>query len=180
MKAMVFCAGKGSWVQLVTFLTLKPMINIINRPILSFILEHLMNEGGNEVVINTSYQSDHIEPYFGDGADQEMKISYSFEGQLVDGALQGIAVGSAGGMKRIRDWADILDDNFVVLCGDAIIDLDIRALVKFHKERDAVVTVASLNVPREEADKYGIIAAGDNGAITSFQVLRSQHAIGGG
>ncbi len=175
MKAMVLCAGKGTRVQPITFSTPKPMINIINRPILSFILEHLKNEGVDEVVINTSYLSDHIESYFGDGTDHGMKISYSFEGQLVDGALQGIAVGSAGGMKRIQDRSDFFDDTFVVLCGDAIIDLDIRALVKFHKERGAVATVASLNVPREEVDKYGIIVADDNGAITSFQEKPAPH-----
>ena len=169
MKAMVLCAGKGTRVQPITFSTPKPMINIINRPILSFILEHLKNEGVDQVVINTSYLSDNIESYFGDGIDHGMKISYSYEGGKVDGELQGIAVGSAGGMKRIQDRSGFFDDTFVVLCGDAIIDLDIRALVRFHKERGSVATIASLNVPLEEVDKYGIIVSDENGAITSFQ-----------
>lgn len=169
MKAMVLCAGKGTRVQPITFSTPKPMINIINRPILSFILEHLKNEGVDQVVINTSYLSDHIESYFGDGVDYGMKISHSFEGGLVDGELQGIAVGSAGGMKRIQQRSGFFDDTFIVLCGDAIIDLDIRELVRFHKQRGGIATIASLNVPRNEVDKYGIIVTDESGAITSFQ-----------
>ena len=169
MKAMVLCAGKGTRVQPITFSIPKPMINIINRPILSFILEHLKNEGVDQVVINTSYLSDNIESYFGDGIDHGLSISYSYEGSFVDGELQGIAIGSAGGMKRIQDRSKFFDDTFVVLCGDAIIDLDIRELVRFHKERGSIATIASLNVPREEVDKYGIIVADDDGAIISFQ-----------
>ncbi len=169
MKAMVLCAGKGTRVQPITFSLPKPMINIINKPILSFILEHLKHEGVDQVVINTSYLSDNIESYFGDGVDHGLSVSYSYEGSLVDGELKGIAVGSAGGMKRIQDRSQFFDDTFIVLCGDAIIDLDIRELVRFHKERGSIATIASLNVPREEVDKYGIIVSDQNGAITSFQ-----------
>jgi len=169
MKAMVLCAGKGTRVQPITFSLPKPMINIINKPILSFILEHLKHEGVDQVVINTSYLSDNIESYFGDGVDHGLNVSYSYEGSLVDGELKGIAVGSAGGMKRIQDRSQFFDDTFIVLCGDAIIDLDIRELVRFHKQRGSIATIASLNVPREEVDKYGIIVSDSNGAITSFQ-----------
>ena len=169
MKAMVLCAGKGTRVQPITFSLPKPMINIINKPILSFILEHLKSEGVDQVVINTSYLSDNIESYFGDGVDHGLNVSYSYEGSLVDGELRGIAVGSAGGMKRIQDRSRFFDDTFIVLCGDAIINLDIRELVRFHKEHGSVATIASLNVPREEVDKYGIIVSDSDGAITSFQ-----------
>lgn len=169
MKAMVLCAGKGTRVQPITFSLPKPMINIINKPMLSFILDHLKNEGVDQVVINTSYLSDNIESYFGDGVDLGLNVSYSYEGSLEDGELKGIAVGSAGGMKRIQDRSLFFDDTFIVLCGDAIIDLDIRELVRFHKERGSIATIASLNVPREEVDKYGIIVTDTNGAISSFQ-----------
>ena len=169
MKAMVLCAGKGTRVQPVTFSVPKPMINIINKPILSFILNHLKSEGADEVVINTSYLPDKIESYFGDGHERGMKLSYSFEGSVRNGKMQSIAVGSAGGMKRIQDRSGFFDSTFIVLCGDAVIDLDIRELVRFHKERGAVATVAALDVPRDEVDKYGIIVSNPDGAITSFQ-----------
>ena len=169
MKAMVLCAGKGTRVQPITFSVPKPMINIINKPILSFILEHLKNEGIDQVVVNTSYLSNTIESYFGDGVDHGLSVSYSYEGSLVDGELRGIAVGSAGGMKRIQDRSGFFDETFIVLCGDAIIDLNIRELVRFHKERGSVATIASLNIPREEVDKYGIIVSDPDGKISSFQ-----------
>ncbi len=166
---MVLCAGKGTRVQPITFSVPKPMINIINKPILSFILNHLKSEGVDEVVINTSYLSDKIESYFGDGFERGMKISYSFEGSLSDGKMQSLAIGSAGGMKRIQDRSGFFDDTFVVLCGDAVIDLDIQELVRFHEERGAIATIASLDVPIEEVDKYGIVVTNADGAITSFQ-----------
>jgi mannose-1-phosphate guanylyltransferase len=169
MKAMVLCAGKGTRVQPITFSVPKPMINIINKPILSFILDHLKSQGVDEVVINTSHLSERIENYFGDGFDRNMRISYSFEGALADGKMQSLAIGSAGGMKRIQDRSQFFDDTFVVLCGDAVIDLDIEELVRFHKERGAVATIAALDVPIEEVDKYGIVVTNVDGAVTSFQ-----------
>lgn len=169
MKAMVLCAGKGTKMPPITFSVPKPMINIIDKPILSFILDHLKSQDVDEVVINTSYLSDKIENYFGDGFDRGMNISYLFEGSLNNGKMQSLAIGSAGKMKRIQDRSGFFDDTFIVLCGDAVIDLDIKELVRFHKERGAIATIAALVVPNEEVDKYGIVVTRADGTITSFQ-----------
>lgn len=169
MKAMILCAGKGTRVRPVTYCVNKPMIPLINRPILSYILDHLKEHGFTEVVCNTSYRADDIEGYFRDGADHGIAMSYSFEGYIEDGEVFGIAVGSAGGMKRVQERSGFFDDTFVVLCGDAIVDLDLAALVAFHKEKGALATLATLTVPDDEVSKYGIVVADEDGRVQAFQ-----------
>ena len=98
-----------------------------------------------------------------------VQIAYSFEGRIVDGVLVGEAIGSAGGMRRIQDFSPFFDDTFVVLCGDALIDLDLSAAVKWHKSKGSIATVIMRSVPREEVSSYGIVVTDASGRVKAFQ-----------
>ena len=130
MKAMILAAGKGTRVRPITYTIPKPLIPILQKPVMEFLLELLRQHGFDEIMVNVSHLAHEIEGYFRDGQRFGVDIGYSFEGSIVDGELVGEAVGSAGGLRKIQDFNAFFDDTFIVMCGDALIDLDLTAAVK--------------------------------------------------
>lgn len=169
MKAMILAAGKGTRVRPITYTIPKPMIPILQKPVMEFLLELLKQHGFDEIMVNVSHLAKEIEDYFRDGQRFGVQIGYSFEGRIADGELLGEAVGSAGGMKRIQDFNPFFDDTFVVLCGDALIDLDLTEAVRWHREKGAIATIIMKTVPREEVSSYGVVVTDENGRIQTFQ-----------
>jgi mannose-1-phosphate guanylyltransferase len=169
MKAMILAAGKGTRVRPITYTTPKPMIPILQKPVMEFLLELLRQHGFDQIMVNVSHLAHEIENYFRDGQRFGVEIAYSFEGSIVDGELIGEALGSAGGMKKIQDFSPFFDDTFVVLCGDALIDLDLSAAVKWHREKGSIATIISKPVPREEVSSYGVVVTDESGKIKAFQ-----------
>lgn len=169
MKAMILAAGKGTRVRPITYTIPKPMIPILQKPVMEFLLELLRQHGFTEIMVNVSHLASEIESYFRDGQHFGVEIAYSFEGKIVDEELVGQALGSAGGMRRIQDFSPFFDDTFVVLCGDALIDLNLTEAVKWHKEKGAIATIVMKTVPREEVSSYGVVVTDDDGKIKAFQ-----------
>ena len=169
MKAMILAAGKGTRVRPITHTIPKPMIPILQKPVMEFLLELLRQHGFDQIMVNVSHLAHEIENYFRDGQKFGVQIAYSFEGRIVDGELVGEALGSAGGMRRIQDFSPFFDGTFVVLCGDALIDLDLTAAVKWHREKGSIATVIMKSVPREEVSSYGVVVTDEDGRIKAFQ-----------
>ncbi|MEG4408474.1 NDP-sugar synthase [Microcoleus sp. MON2_D5] len=169
MKAMILAAGKGTRVRPITQTIPKPMIPILQKPVMEFLVELLRQHGFDQIMVNVSHLADVIENYFRDGQKFGVQIAYSFEGRIEDGEMIGEALGSAGGMKRIQDFSPFFDDTFVVLCGDALIDLDLTAAVKWHREKGAIATIVMKSVPREEVPSYGVVVTDESGKIKAFQ-----------
>jgi len=169
MKAMILAAGKGTRVRPITYTIPKPLIPILEKPVMEFLLELLRQHGFDQIMVNVSHLANEIENYFRDGQKFGVQIAYSFEGRIVDGVLVGEAIGSAGGMRRIQDFSPFFDDTFVVLCGDALIDLDLSAAVKWHKSKGSIATVIMKSVPREEVSSYGIVVTDESGRVKAFQ-----------
>jgi len=169
MKAMILAAGKGTRVQPLTFEIPKPMIPLARKPVLESIIELLHGHGVDQIVINTSHLAPTIEDYFRDGSAWGVEIAYSFEGYIDAGEIRAQALGSAGGMKRIQDFSGFFDDTFLVLCGDALIDLDIGAAVSFHRDKGALATIVMKDVPADEVCKYGVVQTDHDGRILQFQ-----------
>ena len=169
MKAMILAAGRGTRVRPITFTIPKPLIPILQKPVMEFLLELLRQHGFDQVMVNVSHLAKEIEDYFRDGQRFGVEIGYSFEGHVEDGQLIGKAMGSAGGMRRIQDFSPFFDDTFVVLCGDALIDLDLTEAVKFHREKGALATIVMKSVPREEVPSYGVVVTDEDGKIKAFQ-----------
>ena len=169
MKAMILAAGKGTRVRPITYTTPKPMIPLLQKPVMEFLLELLRQHGFDQIMVNVSHLANEIEGYFRDGKRFGVELAYSFEGRIVDGQLVGEAVGSAGGMRKIQDFSPFFDDTFVVLCGDALIDLDLTEAVRQHKEKGAIATIVMKSVPLTQVSSYGVVVTDDMGRVQSFQ-----------
>lgn len=169
MKAMILAAGKGTRVRPLTYELPKPMIPVMGKPVMAYLIEHLALHGVQEVMVNVSYLHEKIQQYFGDGHRFGLRIGYSFEGDISNGKIIPSPVGSAGGMRKIQDFGGFFDETTIVLCGDAIIDLDITAAVAEHKRKGALVSLVAKAVPNDKVSGYGIVVTNDDGRIVSFQ-----------
>ncbi|MEM8806708.1 MAG: NDP-sugar synthase [Cyanobacteria bacterium P01_G01_bin.38] len=170
MKAMILAAGKGTRVRPITYTIPKPMIPIMQKPVMEFLLELLRHHGFDQIMVNVSHLANEIEGYFRDGQRFGVEIAYSFEGSITpDGELKGQALGSAGGMRKIQDFSPFFDDTFVVLCGDALIDLDLTEALRQHREKGSIATIVMKSVPLKQVPSYGVVVTDDNGRIKSFQ-----------
>jgi mannose-1-phosphate guanylyltransferase len=169
MKAMILAAGKGTRIRPITHTIPKPLIPILQKPVMEFLLELLRQHGFDQIMVNVSHLAEEIESYFRDGQRFGVQIAYSFEGRIVDGTLVGEALGSAGGLRRIQDFNPFFDDTFIVLCGDALIDLDLTAAVQWHREKGGIATIVTKSVPREVVSSYGVVVTDESGRIQAFQ-----------
>lgn len=166
---MILAAGQGSRVRPLTKQVPKPMVPILGKPVLEYLIEHLARFGIREIMINVAFNHYKIENYFGDGHRWGVEIGYSYEGGRDHGDIIPKAMGSAGGMRKIQDFGGFFDDTTLVICGDAIIDLDIRAALDEHRHKEAMASVVTLDVPREDVKNYGVVVTDDEGRVRSFQ-----------
>lgn len=170
MKAMILAAGKGTRVRPLTYDLPKPMIPILGKPVMAYIVEHLAKCGVQDIMVNVSYLHEKIESYFGEGSQFGVHIGYSFEGYADEsGNVVAEALGSAGGMKKIQEFGRFFDDTTIVLCGDALIDLDIQAAVAEHKRKGALASVVTREVPWDKVSDYGVVVTDEDGRIIKFQ-----------
>ena len=169
IKGMILAAGQGTRVRPLTQDLPKPMIPILGKPVMEYLVEHLARFGIDEIMVNVAYKHWKIENYFGNGSTWGVKIGYSYEGVYEYGEITPKSLGSAGGMRKIQDFGGFFDTTTIVICGDALIDLDIAAAVHEHKARKAMASVITLEVPRAEVGNYGVVETDSEGRILSFQ-----------
>ena len=170
MKAMILAAGKGTRVRPLTYDLPKPMIPILGKPVMAYLVEHLAKYGVTEIMVNVSYLHEKIEEYFGEGHQFGVQIGYSFEGYTNDdGEVIPQPIGSAGGMKKIQDFGGFFDETTIVLCGDALIDLDLKSALFEHRRKGALASVITKEVPWDKVSSYGVVVTDQEGRITEFQ-----------
>jgi mannose-1-phosphate guanylyltransferase len=168
-KGMILAAGQGTRVRPLTRDLPKPMVPILGKPVMEYLIEHLARHGVREIMINVAYHHQRIEEYFGDGSRWGVEIGYSYEGMRDQGEILPRPMGSAGGMRRIQDFSGFFDETTLVMCGDALIDLDITAALEEHRARGAIASVVAMDVPLEDVSSYGIVVADADQRIQSFQ-----------
>ncbi|PWF40443.1 sugar phosphate nucleotidyltransferase [Massilia glaciei] len=167
---MILAAGKGTRVRPLTYDLPKPMIPILGKPVMAYLIEHLARHGVTEIMVNVSHLHDKIEDYFGEGHQFGVRIGYSFEGYTNDaGEVVPQPIGSAGGIKKIQEFGNFFDDTTIVLCGDALIDLDLGAALAEHRAKGALASVITKEVPWDKVPSYGVVVAGADGRIEAFQ-----------
>ncbi|GJI91835.1 mannose-1-phosphate guanyltransferase [Rugamonas sp. R1(2021)] len=146
------------------------MIPILGKPVMAYLIEHLAKYGVTEIMVNVSYLHEKIEDYFGEGHQYGVQIGYSFEGYTNNyGEVVPEPLGSAGGMKKIQNFGGFFDETTIVLCGDALIDLDIKSALFEHKRKGALASVVTKEVPWDSVSSYGVVVSDKNGRIQSFQ-----------
>lgn len=175
MKAMILAAGKGTRVQPLTYDLPKPMIPILGKPVMAYLVEHLAQHGVTDIMVNVSYLHEKIEEYFGEGHQFGVQIGYSFEGYTnAAGEVVPQPLGSAGGMKKIQEFGGFFDETTVVLCGDALIDLDLESALLEHRRTGALASVITLEVPWDKVSSYGVVVSDPDGRIRAFQEKPAQ------
>lgn len=154
MKAVVMAGGEGSRLRPLTVGRPKPMVPIVNKPVLGHILDLLKHHGVEEVVITLQYLPTAIQDYFGDGSTMGMNLRY---------VVEEAPLGTAGGVKNA---ARHLDDTFLVVSGDALTDFDLEALIGFHRHSGSMATLALYSV--NDPQQYGVVITDENGRIRRF------------
>lgn len=155
MKAMILAAGVGSRLDPLTRNLPKPLVPIVNKPVMEHIIEMLAKNGISEIMVNLYYLGDQIKDYFKDGKQWGVKIHYSQEEQLW---------GDAGSVKRCEKFFD--EDTFIVVGGDDLADVDLKRIIRFHQDKKALATIALSLV--DDPSEYGIACLNDRGKITRF------------
>jgi mannose-1-phosphate guanylyltransferase len=146
--AVVLVGGEGTRLRPLTFTTPKPMLPIANRPFLEHQIAHLRAHGIDRVVLACGYRPDAIRAHFGD------ELDYVVEPE---------PLGTGG---AIAHAARALSETFVVANGDVLTDLDLSALVRFHRDREARMTLALH--PVDDPSRYGVVVTAADGAVTAF------------
>lgn len=154
MKAVVMAGGQGTRLRPLTSNIPKPMVTIGNKPCALHILELLQQYGIEDVVMTVGFMSEVIRGYFGDGSSLGMTIDY---------AVEESPLGTAGSVKNAEA---ALDDTFLIVSGDSLTDFDLSAIISFHEERDALVTIALKSV--ENPLEFGVVIVDDDGHIEQF------------
>lgn len=168
-KAVILAAGRGTRVQPLTSDLPKPMIPVLGKPVLEYIVEHLARQGVDEIMINVSHFAPRIQRYFGDGRRFGVRIGYSFEGHLDGERLVAAPLGSASALRKIHDFGGFIDDTTAVLCGDAIVDLDVQGAARLHRAQGAIASVVTRQVDAASVSNYGIVVSAAGGRVVSFQ-----------
>jgi NDP-sugar pyrophosphorylase family protein len=165
MRALVLAAGLGTRLRPLTDLCAKPAIPVAGEPLIRRIVRWLAAHDVNDLVVNLHYLPHTLTAVLGDGSDLSVRVRYSWEQPQI--------LGSAGGPRLALDI--IGGDSFIIVNGDTLTDVDVRALVGAHRRSDALVTLAL--VPNREPEKYGGAIMKDDGTVTGF-VARGPSAKG--
>ena len=155
MRAMVLAAGLGTRLRPITYEMPKPMVPVLNRPVMEHILRLLARHGFEQTIANLHWFPELIKEHFGNGSQLGVELSYSFEEQLL---------GTSGGVRNV---AQFLGDSFLIISGDALTDIDLTAMREFHESHDGVATLATKRV--EDTSQFGVAITGADGRIQGFQ-----------
>ncbi|WP_131746870.1 mannose-1-phosphate guanyltransferase [Frankia sp. Cppng1_Ct_nod] len=147
--------GEGTRLRPMTANQPKPLLPVVNRPIMEHVLRLLKRHGFNETVVTVQFLAAHIRTYFGDGDELGMHLSY---------ATETTPLGTAGSVKNAQDA--LRHDSFLVISGDALTDIDLTSLVAYHRKQGALVTVALKSVP--DPLEFGIVITSEDGRIARF------------
>jgi mannose-1-phosphate guanylyltransferase/mannose-1-phosphate guanylyltransferase/phosphomannomutase len=155
MRAMILAAGLGTRLRPITYEMPKPMVPVLNRPVMEHIVRLLSRHGFTETIANLHWFPELIEAHFGSGSELGIDLSYSFEEQLL---------GTSGG---VRYAAEFLGDSFLVISGDALTDIDLTAMRRFHESHDGIATLATKRV--DDTTQFGVVITGGDGRVQGFQ-----------
>lgn len=168
-KGMILAADQRTCVRPLTKDLPKPMVPILGKPVMAYQIEHMAAHGITEIMVNVAHHHQKIEQYFGDGRRWGVQLGYSYEGVRAQGDVIPRPLGSAGGLRRIQDHSGFFDQTTLVMCCDALIDLDIGAALREHKQKGAIASVVAREVAQREVSNYGIVRADADGRVDSFQ-----------
>ncbi|MEY2452384.1 MAG: mannose-phosphate guanylyltransferase / phosphomannomutase [Acidimicrobiaceae bacterium] len=146
--------GEGSRLRPLTSNQPKPMMPLVNRPMMEHIINLLKQHGFDEIVVTLAFMPNAIRTYFGDGSEFGVRMVYATEEQ---------PLGTAG---SVRNAMEELDERFLVISGDVLTDIDLAKILAFHDEHDALATIGLVAV--ENPLEFGIVITREDGSIERF------------
>ena len=156
MRAVVLVGGFGTRLRPLTLHTPKPMLPVVDRPIVEWVVGHLGAAGIDEVVLALGFRPDVFQDAYPDGTCAGVRLTYAVEAEPLDTA----------GAIRFAATAAGIDERFVVVNGDVLTDLDIPALVDFHARSGAEGTIALHQV--DDPSAFGVVPTDDEGRVLAF------------
>ena len=154
MKAVIMAGGESTRLRPLTCKQPKPMVPVMDRPIMEYIVELLKSHGFEDIIVTLFYLPGAIQQHFGDGSQFGVNMRYFVEE---------FPLGTAGSVRNARRY---LDETFLVISGDTLTDIDLGRVVDFHRQKKAVATLALTRV--DNPVEYGIVMTDDDGRVTRF------------
>ncbi|GAH24779.1 unnamed protein product [marine sediment metagenome] len=154
MKAVILVGGQATRLLPLTCNIPKAMVPVLNIPFIEHVIRYLKKHQIKDIILAQGYLAQPIEGYFGDGNQFGVKLSYTMEDT---------PLGTGGAVKNAEKY---LDETFLMLNGDIFTDLDITAMIDFHREKKAKLTIASTSV--DDPTSYGLIETDAESRITRF------------
>jgi mannose-1-phosphate guanylyltransferase/mannose-1-phosphate guanylyltransferase/phosphomannomutase len=152
LRAQVLAAGLGTRLRPLTYEIPKPMVPVLDRPVMAHIVDLLHRHGVKDVIANLHYFPDTIRDYFGDG------LTYRYEEELL---------GTAGGVRNCADFLTAEGGPFLIISGDALTDIDLTRFLERHKAAGGIATLAVKRVA--DTREYGVVIHDADGRISGFQ-----------
>jgi NDP-sugar pyrophosphorylase family protein len=157
-RALLLTAGLGTRLHPLTYVRAKAAVPINGEPLVRRVIRILAASGIRDLVLNLHHRPQSIAACVGDGGDLDVRVRYSWEQPVL---------GSAGGPRRALPLVvDNLDDDFLIVNGDTLTDVDIWPLIDRHRQSGALVTMALIPNPRPQ--QYGGVAVTDDGWVSGF------------
>jgi len=158
-KAMVMAAGVGSRLDPLTQNVPKPLVPVLNKPVMDILLEKLQSYGIESVIANTHYLADAIQGRYTKHPSLNIKFNSIYEQSLS---------GTAGGVKKCEFFFKD-EENFLVLSADGLHDADITKIVDSHIKSNCIATMAIAEVDHKEVSKYGVVVPSKSNTVLEFQ-----------
>src|SRR5205807_5535142 len=154
VKAVILAGGEGTRLRPLTSNQPKPMMPLVNRPMMEHIVRLLAQHGFDDIVVTVAFLANNIRNYFGDGSDFGVRMRYATEES---------PLGTAG---SVRNAMEELDETFVVVAGDVLTEIDFGEVMKAHKASEAFGSIALKRV--ENPVEFGIVITREDGTIERF------------
>lgn len=155
MRAVVMAGGEGTRLRPMTANQPKPLLPVVNRPIMEHVLRLLRRHGIDDTVVTVQFLANLIRNYFGDGEELGMKMRY---------VAEEVPLGTAGSVRNAEEY--LRDEPFMVISGDALTDIDLGDMIRAHRKRGAAVTIGLKRVPNPL--EFGIVILDEEGRVQRF------------
>lgn len=155
MKAVIMAGGEGTRLRPLSLGSPKPMTPLLGRPVMEHIINLLKNHGIDDICVTLCYKPQGVMDYFGSGSRLGVRLTWFTEDE---------PLGTAGSVKNCMEHLG--DEDFLVIGGDCVCDLDLTRLAEFHRERGAAAT---LGLYRHKTPlEYGLVLTGRDGKVERF------------
>jgi mannose-1-phosphate guanylyltransferase len=154
MQALILAGGEGTRLRPLTSTVPKPVVPLVDRPFIAYMIEWLRGHGVDDVILACGFMADGVREVLGDGAALGVRLRYVEEPT---------PLGTGGALKYAED---LLDERFLMLNGDVLTDMDLTAQLRQHEQTGARATLALIGV--DDPSAYGLVRRDSSHAVTQF------------